>query len=154
MLRSPRSMLCMWLPALVLLSALGAATPIARAQTNAEWRPLKTGLMSRDAYFRVASVFTEPDERSVPITVRFIASNNVVILEQSGVVSDGQPFLAVLTPTSFGDMVRIEVIHEMPGCSQRPYPIAVTIQGYAIESGRGLVGRYLLERSVSASCLP
>jgi hypothetical protein len=155
MLRSPRSLSCMCLPALMLLSTLSFVTLPAKAQTDPEWRPLKTGLISvsaADAFIRVASVFTEPDERVVPVTVKFIDGNNVVLREQRGEVRDGQPFFAVM-PGGADRLLRVEVTHEMPGCGQRPYPIMVTIQPHGVES-RGIYGRYLLERSVSTSCSP
>jgi hypothetical protein len=131
-------------------------TSLARAQTEPEWRPLKTGLIGLaplDFRLRVVSVFTEPDERSVPITVRFIAANNVVLLEESGEVRDGQPFEAMLISAGVNDLVRIEVIHEMTGCRQRPYPIVVTIQPYFFDEGR-VIPQYVLERPVNTSCLP
>jgi hypothetical protein len=89
-----------------------------------------------DRALRVAIVFAEKDEAVVPTVVRFIDAKGNVLKRVRGDLHDGQPIVAELTRRDVGPrsdlLVRVEVVHKLPGVRAAPYPILVTTQAIAI----------------------
>jgi hypothetical protein len=81
---------------------------------------------------RVAAAFVAPDNSVVPTVVRFLDKGNLVLKEVRGSLSDGIPVIAELTRADVagrGDLlVRVEVLHKLPGLRLLAYPIVVSVQ--------------------------
>jgi hypothetical protein len=94
---------------------------------------------------RVAVTFGERDEAVVPTLVRFRDARGNILKQQRGELREGQPVVAELTRgdvSGRGDLlVRIEVVHKLPGVRDSRYPILVTAQPIAV----GGFGRFALD---------
>jgi hypothetical protein len=111
------------------------ATPMLALAGNSVLESTSSGLLtfsSEDKALRVAIVMAEHDEAVVPTVVRFIDSKGTVLKQTRGELSDGQPVIAQLTRSDVGGrsdvLVRVEVLHELPGVRDSLYPILVTTQ--------------------------
>jgi hypothetical protein len=81
---------------------------------------------------RVAAVFAAQDTAVVPTLIRFVDRSGNVLKQVTGELSDNNAVVAELTRddvAGLGDLlVRVEVIHKLPGVRRERYPIIVTIQ--------------------------
>jgi hypothetical protein len=123
-----------WLTALV-----AAAIPAAVLAGNPIIESTSSGLLtfsSEDKALRVAIVFAEQDDAVVPTLVRFIDSKGKVLKQTKGELRADQAVIAQLTRSDVGAstdlLVRVEVLHQLPGERVSPYPILVTTQPLAL----------------------
>jgi hypothetical protein len=81
---------------------------------------------------RVAAAFVARDGAVVPTRVRFLDQGGNLLKEVRGTLSDGFPVIAELTRDDVagrGDLlVRVEVVHKLPGKRRATYPIVVSTQ--------------------------
>src|SRR5688572_2713240 len=81
---------------------------------------------------RVAAVFTEKDSAVVPTLVRFLDQSGNVLKQVRGDLSEGNAVVAELTRADVaghGDLlVRVEVLHRLPGLRRQRYSILVSTQ--------------------------
>lgn len=98
-----------------------------------------TGLLTfsaEDKAIRVAAVFAERDDAVVPTIVRFIDSRGKVLKQRRSDLRDGVPVIVELTRADVGAsgelLVRVEVLHKLPGVRESRYPIVVTTQPIAL----------------------
>jgi hypothetical protein len=130
-----------------LVALATAALPMLALAGNPILESTTSGLLtfsSEDKALRVAIVFAEQDDAVVPTLVRFIDSKGAVIKQTKGELRADQPVMAQLTRSDVGArpdlLVRVEVLHELPGARVNPYPILVTTQPLDL----GGAGRFLL----------
>jgi hypothetical protein len=130
-----------------LVALAAAAMPILAFAGNPIFESSTSGLLtfsSEDKALRVAIVFAEQDEAVVPTLVRFIDSRGKVLKTTKGELRKDQAVIAQLTRSDVGAstdlLVRVEVVHELPGVRVNPYPILVTMQPLAL----GGAGRFTL----------
>jgi hypothetical protein len=120
---------------------LSAGLPL--AANSATGLPLyeasSTGLMTfsgEDVSLRVAVTFGKKDDAVVATLVRFLDARGKVLKQHRGELRDGQPVVAELSRRDLslpGDLlVRIEVVHKLPGIRESRYPILVTAQPIAV----------------------
>jgi len=131
-----------------LVALAAAAMPVLTLAGNPILESSTTGLLtfsSEDKALRVAVVFAEQDEAVVPTLVRFIDSRGKVLKQTKGELRADQAVIAQLTRSDVGAstdlLVRVEVVHELPGARLNPYPILVTMQPLAL----GGAGRFVLD---------
>jgi len=124
-----------------------AALPMFALAGNPILESTTSGLLtfsSEDKALRVAIVFAEPDDAVVPTVVRFIDSKGKVLKQTKGELRKDQAVIAQLTRTDVGAssdlLVRVEVLHELPGARANPYPILVTTQPLNL----GGAGRFVI----------
>jgi hypothetical protein len=81
---------------------------------------------------RVAAVFAAKDPAVVPTLVRFLDQRSNVLKEVRGDLSENNAVVAELTRedvTGRGDLlVRVQVLHKLPGLRRARYPIVVSTQ--------------------------
>ena len=81
---------------------------------------------------RVTAVFTSKDSAVVPTLVRFIDRYGNVLKQVRGDLGENNAVVAELTRDDVagqGDLlVRVEVVHKLPGVRRERYPIVVTTQ--------------------------
>jgi len=130
-----------------LVALASAALPVLALAGNPILESSSSGLLtfsSEDKALRVAIVFAEPDDAVVPTLVRFIDSKGKVLKQAKGELRADQAVIAQLTRSDVGAsadlLVRVEVLHELPGARANPYPILVTTQPLAL----GGAGRFTL----------
>jgi hypothetical protein len=130
-----------------LVALASAALPVLALAGNPILESSSSGLLtfsSDDKALRVAIVFAEPDDAVVPTLVRFIDSKGKVLKQAKGELRADQAVIAQLTRSDVGAsadlLVRVEVLHELPGARVNPYPILVTTQPLAL----GGAGRFTL----------
>ena len=131
-----------WLVALVTV-----AMPLLALAGNPILESNSSGLLtfsSEDKALRVAVVFAEQDEAVVPTLVRFIDSRGKILKQTKGELRKDQAVIAQLNRSDVGAstdlLVRVEVVHELPGARVSPYPILVTTQPLDL----GGAGRFVL----------
>jgi hypothetical protein len=95
---------------------------------------------TEDKAIRVAAVFVQPDDAVIPTIVRFVDSRGRILKQRRSDLRDGAPIIVELTRAEVGTsgelLVRVEVVHRLPGVREARYPIVVTTQPIAI-SGMG-----------------
>ncbi len=143
---------CAWLVALAT-----AAMPLLALADNPIMESTTSGLLtfsSEDKALRVAIVFAEQDEAVVPTLVRFIDSKGNVLKQTKGELRKDQAVIAQLTRADVGTrpdlLVRVEVLHELPGERVTPYPILVTMQPLDL----GGAGRFVLNWNTGVCGIP
>jgi hypothetical protein len=98
---------------------------------------------SMDKAIRVAITLVNPDDAVVETTVNFVDARGLVLKKVRGQMRDGQPLVAELSRRDVGDqanvLLRVQVIHKLPGVRDTPYPIVVTVQPISLDG----FGRYL-----------
>ena len=81
---------------------------------------------------RVAVVFAASDTAVVPTLVRYLDQSGNLLKQVRGDLSDGVPVIAQLTHADVGGrgdlLIRVEVVHKLPGFRREVYPILVTTQ--------------------------
>jgi hypothetical protein len=145
MIRISRTLRSAWLPAF-LIAAMPAFGDVLTGAPVLE--STSSGLItfsSEDKALRVAAVIAERDDAVVPTLVRFIDARGNELKRTRGELRYGQPIVAELTRADVGArsdvLVRVEVLHKLPGVRERRYPILVTMQPIALNgSARYLVG--------------
>ena len=121
------------LPLVLLL----AATPVSSG--TASQRPViestSSGLLTfsrEERAIRVAAVFTAKESAVVPTLVRFLDQRGNVLKQVRGDLSEDHAVVAELTRedvAGLGDLlVRVEVLHKLPGVRREPYRIIVSTQ--------------------------
>lgn len=140
--------------AMMLLTAPAHATTPVSSQPIYELT--SSGLITLDAKdqkLRVAIVFAEQDDATVPTLVRFVDAKGNILKQQRGDLSAGMPLIAELNRRNIEKraelLVRVEVIHKLPGDRERVYPILVTVQpisrspaisGFVLDWNGGICG--------------
>ena len=98
---------------------------------------------AEDKAIRVAAVFVQPDEAVIPTLVRFLDSRGKVLKQRRSDLRDGAPIIVELTRADVGTnselLVRVEVVHKLPGVREARYPIVVTTQPIALNGMGRLV---------------
>ena len=131
------------LPALL----LAGSTALSQTQTDsAVMDTTSTGLFTfsaEDKAIRVAAVFVEREETVIPTVVRFIDARGQVLKQLRADLRDGVPVIAELTRADVGArgdvLVRVQVVHKLPGVRETRYPIIVTTQPIALNGFGRLV---------------
>lgn len=131
------------LPAL----SLAGSPALSQALTDAPvMDATSTGLFTfsaEDKAIRVAAVFAERDEAVIPTVVRFIDARGQVLKQLRSDLRDGVPVIAELTRADVGGrgdlLVRVQVVHKLPGVRDTRYPIVVTTQPIALNGFGRLV---------------
>lgn len=107
-----------------------------------------TGLLafsSEDRAIRVAAVFAKQDDATVDTVVNFLDAKGVLLKQQRADLKQGEPFVAELSRQDVAGrgnlLIRVEVMHKLPGERSKPYPILVTVQPIAL----GGSGRFALD---------
>ena len=129
-----------------LVALATAAMPLLSLAGNPIFESTSSGLLtfsSEDKALRVAIVFAEQDDAVVPTLVRFIDSRGKVLKQTKGELRADQSVIAQLTRSDVGAstdlLVRVEVLHELPGVRDNPYPILVTMQPLALNGAARFV---------------
>ena len=130
-----------------------AAMPMLALAGNPILESTSSGLLtfsSESQTLRVAVVFAKQDDAVVPTVVRFIDMKGNVLKQTKGELRSDQPVIAQLSRSDVGaraDMVvRVEVLHQLPGARYNPYPILVTTQpiggtgGFVLNWNTGVCG--------------
>lgn len=124
------------------------AQPLASSSTEHVFESTSSGLitLTNRQTLRVAVVLAAHDDAIVGTVVRFIDASGNVIKRQRGDVHGRQSLVAELTDRDLGGqvdvLVRIEVVHELPGVRTRPYPLLVTVQTIPPDGIGGLVANW------------
>jgi hypothetical protein len=124
------------------------ATPAVSEQGSG--RPVlestSSGLLTfsgEDKALRVAVVLVQQDEAVVPTLVRFIDARGGIVKQQRGELRNGQPLVAELMRRDVGArsdlLVRVEVLHKLPGLRDSRYPILVTTQPISLNGSARFV---------------
>jgi hypothetical protein len=118
-----------------LVTLATAAMPILALAGNPILESSSSGLLTfspESQTLRVAVVFAKQDDAVVPTLVRFIDTKGNVLKQMKGELRADQPVIAQLSRTDVGTradmLVRVEVLHQLPGARYSPYPILVTTQ--------------------------
>ena len=136
MMRISRTTGTVWLAML-----LSASLPLAASSMSdfPIYEASSTGLITfsgEDASIRVAVTFGKKDDAVVATLVRFLDARGKVLKQHRGELRDGRPVVAELSRRDLsvqGDLlVRIEVVHKLPGLRETRYPILVTAQPIAV----------------------
>ena len=135
------------LRAATLLAAFAMSPVMAQSVTDAAViDTTSSGLMTfsaEDKAIRVAAVFAQAEEAIVPTIVRFIDSRGKVLKQRRSDLRDGAPIVVELTRADVGTsgelLVRVEVVHRLPGVREARYPIVVTTQPIALNG----MGRFV-----------
>lgn len=129
-----------------LLVLATAALPMLALAGNPIFESTSSGLLTfsgEDKALRVAIVFAEQDDTVVPTRVRFIDSKGKVLKQTKGDLRADQVVIAQLTRADVGTstdlLVRVEVLHELPGIRANFYPILVTMQPLALNGAARFV---------------
>lgn len=132
-----------------LLSASLLVASSALSQTLADSPVIdttSTGLFAfstEDKAVRVAAVFAERDDAVIPTIVRFVDQRGYVLKQLRGELRNGVPVVAELTRADVGArgelLVRVEVVHRLPGVRETRYPIVVTTQPIGLNGAGRLV---------------
>jgi hypothetical protein len=145
MSRIRRLMAAAWLGTVLLTGIPASGSPAANTPVFESDSSGLIAFSAEDAAIRVAVVFAEQDEAVVPTVIRFLDARGNVLKRQRGELRDGQPVIVELTRQDVGAqadlLVRVEVIHKLPGVRNHPYPIIVTTQPIAL----GGFGRFALD---------
>jgi hypothetical protein len=137
MVRISRTTGAAWLAML-----LSVTLPLAANSTSdvPMYEVSSTGLMTfsgQDDSIRVAVTFGKKDEAVVATLVRFLDQRGKVLKQHRGELRDGRPVVAELSRRDLSvqgyQLVRIEVVHKLPGLRETRYPILVTTQPIAVE---------------------
>jgi hypothetical protein len=143
-------MLCSAL--LATLFAAGGLPAAAQSTVSPSSTPVfdwtSSGLITfsdKDKAIRVTVVFADHDAAVVETVVNFFDASGTILKKQRGELRDGEPVVAELTRRDVADrpdlLVRVQVIHKLPGKRERRYPILVTLQPISSEGfGRWLQG--------------
>jgi hypothetical protein len=136
-----------------LVAIATAAMPVLALAGNPILESSSSGLLtfsSETQSLRVAVVFAKQDDAVVPTLVRFIDTKGNVLKQTKGELRADQPVIAQLTRTDVGArsdvLVRVEVLHQLPGARYSPYPILVTTQpvggagGFVLNWNTGVCG--------------
>jgi hypothetical protein len=129
----------------------GGLPAVAQSTSPSEGTPVfestSSGLITfsgEDEAIRVAVVFAKQDDAVVATVVNFVDANGTVLKQQRGDLRHGRPIVAELTQSDVGEqtdlLVRVKVIHKLPGERDGGYPILVTVQPLA----RGGFGRFVM----------
>lgn len=114
-----------------------AATPASSDTTSQKpiLESTSSGLFTfsgEERAIRVAAVFTAKDGAVVPTLVRFLDKGGNVLKQVRGDLSEGNAVVAELTRADvagLGDLlVRVEVLHRLPGVRRERYSILVSTQ--------------------------
>ena len=96
-----------------------------------------------DKAIRVAAVLVQREEEVIPTIVRFVDARGQVLKQLRGELRDGGPIVAELTRADVGArgdlLVRVEVVHKLPGVRETRYPIVVTTQPIAMNGAGRLI---------------
>jgi len=141
MIRSSQILSTVCVSALVLTGGLAAATsPTTLVASTPVFETTSSGLITfsgEDEAIRVAVVFAKQDDAVVETLVRFVDAKGVVLKQQRADLRDGEPVVAELTRRDVGErtnlLVRVEVIHKLPGVRDSRYPIVVTLQPISLD---------------------
>jgi hypothetical protein len=138
----------LWLPTLLSIGIASAAEPSERISSKLIFESTSSGLIQfsrRDRAIRVAVAFAKQDDAVVETLVNFVDENGTVIKQQRGDLRDRSPVVAELTRQDVGEqtelLVRVEVVHKLPGVRRQPYPILVTMQPIS----HGGFGRFVID---------
>ena|SRR5688572_24363271 len=116
-----------------------AASSFAAAQTtNPVFEATSSGLFTfagEDRAIRVTAVFVEQASTVVETTVVFVDAQGAVLKQVRGNLVHGQPVVVELTRQDVGPsvLVRVVVVHKLPGMREAGYPILVTMQPIAMD---------------------
>ena len=84
----------------------------------------------------IAVTFGKKDDAVVATLVRFLDARGKLLKQHRGELRDGQPVVAELSRRELSLpeelLVRIEVVHKLPGIRESRYPILVTAQPIAV----------------------
>lgn len=121
------------LPLVLLLGAVPVSSQTATQKPITESTSSGLFTFSREERaIRVAAVFAAKDSAVVPTLVRFLDQGGNVLKEVRGDLSQDNPVIAELTRddvAGLGDLlVRVEVLHKLPGIRRERYPIIVSTQ--------------------------
>lgn len=149
MIRSLRILSTVCVSASVIAGGFAAASsPTTLVASTPVFETTSSGLITfsgEDEAIRVAVVFTKQDDAVVETSVRFVDANGVVLKQQRGDLRDGEPVVAELTRRDVGErtnlLVRVEVIHKLPGVRDSRYPIVATLQPISLDG----FGRFVVD---------
>lgn len=130
------------LPMVLILAAMTVSSPATAQSPIVDSTSSGLFTFSREeGAIRVAAVFTAQDSAVVPTLVRFLDQGGIVLKEVRGDLRENNAVVAELTRNDVagrGDLlVRVVVLHKLPGVRRPSYPIIVSTQSIRPTGGAG-----------------